>query len=148
MEFQIKNLEDLKDFSIFIKNNYWHQQIFLLKGPLGIGKTQLIKFLLEDETSDSITSPTFNILNTYKNKDLKDIIYLHFDLYKKDKMDFWQLEELGAHELFENTLSKCFIEWPERLAFPLQALEIIFSYENENRVININNKIKKGDTYE
>lgn len=142
MEFIIKNLEDLKNLSIFIKNNYWHKQIFLLKGPLGIGKTQLVKFLLEDLTNNTITSPTFNLLNTYNNKS-ENIFYLHFDLYKKDQIFFWQLEELGFQELFNNINNKCFIEWPERLTFPLKGIEIIFSYNNHNKIINI-----KGDSCE
>jgi tRNA A37 threonylcarbamoyladenosine biosynthesis protein TsaE len=48
MEFKITSLENLKDLSIFIKNNYWHQQVFLLKGPLGVGKTQLIKLVTKN----------------------------------------------------------------------------------------------------
>jgi tRNA threonylcarbamoyl adenosine modification protein YjeE len=138
MEFKIKNLEDLKNLSNFIKNNYWHQQVFLLTGTLGIGKTQLIKFLLEEETMNPISSPTFNLLNTYTHK-IEDIKYFHFDLYKKEEILFWQMEELGLHELLENVNNKCFIEWPERLSFPIEGVEIIFSYENENRIINIKN---------
>ena len=136
MEFKIKNLEDLKNLSNLIKNNYWHQQFFLLKGPLGVGKTQLIKFLLEEETISPITSPTFSLLNTYMDK-LGHIKYFHFDLYKKEEILFWQMEELGVYELLENNKNKCFIEWPERLSFPVAGIEIIFSYENENRIINI-----------
>lgn len=140
MEFKINTLEDLKDLSNFIKNNFWQEQVFLLEGPLGIGKTQLIRFLLENLTVNSITSPTFTLLNTYINKNTEEINYLHFDLYKKNKIFFWQLEELGFNRLFENIYNKCFIEWPERLTFPLDGVKIIFSYDNENRIINIKNK--------
>ena len=139
MEFKIKTLDDLKNFSIFIKNNYCNEQIFLLKGPLGIGKTQLIKFLLN---INSVTSPTFNLLNNYNNE---NHIYFHFDLYKKDKVFFWQLEELGFNELFENINNKCFIEWPERLDFSLEGVEIIFSYNNDNNEDRVINITRKGD---
>ena len=42
-------------------------RIFTFKGPLGAGKTTMIKqFLKLSGVTDVITSPTFNYLNIYK----------------------------------------------------------------------------------
>jgi tRNA threonylcarbamoyladenosine biosynthesis protein TsaE len=139
MEFKIKTLENLRQLSVYIKDNYWHEKIFLLRGNLGAGKTQLIKFLLEDLTLDPVTSPTFNLLNVYKDKK-NNTQYFHFDLYKKNNIPIWQLEEIGFHELFENIHNKCFIEWPENLSFSLGGVEIIFTYNEEDRIVNIKTK--------
>jgi len=54
--------------------------IFTFSGPLGAGKTTLIKkFLKACGVDQIVTSPTFNYVNTYKTKN--GMIFNHFDLY-------------------------------------------------------------------
>jgi hypothetical protein len=77
--------------------------------------------------------------NFYKDKK-NNTQYFHFDLYKKNNIPIWQLEEIGFHELFENIHNKCFIEWPENLSFSLGGVEIIFTYNEEDRIVNIKTK--------
>jgi tRNA threonylcarbamoyladenosine biosynthesis protein TsaE len=128
MQLLTNTLKDLQIASEFIKNNYWYHKIFCLSGDLGIGKTQLIKFLLPD---CNVTSPSFNLLNIYLNT------YWHFDIYNKDSMSLWQMEELGFYNLWENDRNKCFIEWPEKLLFSVSALHIQFISTEKRRNIII-----------
>jgi len=123
MQMVIKNLEDLLLLSNYIKKNYWHHKIFCFWGDLGVGKTQLIKFLIPQ---CKVTSPSFALLNIYEDK------YWHFDLYKKDAVPLWEMEELGFNSLWETPDSKCFIEWSENLSFSIDALHIKFAYDTTN----------------
>ena len=76
-----------------------------LKGNLGAGKTTLIKnFIQALGVKEKVTSPTFNIVRTYKTQTLT--IY-HVDLYRLASIhEFYDLD-LPLNE--ENTLF--FIEW-------------------------------------
>lgn len=97
-----------------------------LYGDLGAGKTTFVQGLaLGLGIKESIQSPTFVLLNTYR--DLH-----HFDLYRlKNSTDF---KALGFDELLQKGI--CVIEWPERILdiLPPDTVSIHFSYENEERV--------------
>ncbi|MDB5125993.1 MAG: tRNA threonylcarbamoyladenosine biosynthesis protein TsaE [Mucilaginibacter sp.] len=78
---------------------------------MGAGKTTLIKSLCEKlGVSDSVTSPTFSIVNEYKGTDSP--VY-HFDFYRlKDQNEAL---DMGYEEYFYSG-NYCFIEWPEKIA--------------------------------
>lgn len=113
----IYNLKGLENFASLIRNKYWNDDfsIFFFYGPMAAGKTQLIHYILYPllNKQNSVTSPTFSLLNIYKG--INDADYLHFDLYRKDFITMEQLEILGFNTLYENKNNKCFIEWPERI---------------------------------
>jgi tRNA A37 threonylcarbamoyladenosine biosynthesis protein TsaE len=69
--FTVSTLEDLRKVALYLKNYYWHNKIFYLKGPIGVGKTQLVQYLLPEY---NVTSPTFSLLNIYGEN------YWHFDI--------------------------------------------------------------------
>jgi len=96
------------------------KSIFTFSGPLGAGKTTIIKeFLKKCGVNDIVTSPTFNYLNIYKNK--KGVIFNHFDLYRLSSID--SFIDLGFDEyLYESSknLHLCFIEWPAIIASLLE----------------------------
>lgn len=86
-------------------------KIVLLIGPIGAGKTTFVKaFAKKSLCKADVTSPTFNILQTYEGKD--NIIY-HFDLYRLEKVA--ELEETGFFE-FVNQKGTIFIEWADKLS--------------------------------
>ena len=78
---------------------------------MGAGKTTLIKSLCEKlGVNDSVTSPTFSIVNEYKGAD--GPVY-HFDFYRlKDQNEAL---DMGYEEYFYSG-NYCFIEWPEKIA--------------------------------
>ncbi|MBD3231089.1 tRNA (adenosine(37)-N6)-threonylcarbamoyltransferase complex ATPase subunit type 1 TsaE [Candidatus Dependentiae bacterium] len=86
-------------------------KIFTFRGPLGAGKTTLIKELLRKcGVSEVVTSPTFNYVNTYVN--LQGQVFNHFDLYRITSID--NFLELGLDEyLYKNEKTWNLIEWPE-----------------------------------
>lgn len=94
--------------------------IILLTGAMGAGKTTLIKHLCGSMgVLDTVTSPTFALINEYSNP-YGEPIY-HFDIYRIDSID--EVIDLGYEEyIYSGAL--CFIEWWEKMA------ELIpYSYE-------------------
>ena len=80
----------------------------LFSGPIGSGKTTLIKNVMHNlGFNEHVSSPTFSIINEYP-LDYK-MIY-HMDLYRIKKKD--ELYEIGFEEYLRNG-NLCLIEWPE-----------------------------------
>ena len=85
-------------------------KLVFLEGELGSGKTTLIKqFCKELGFKNQVTSPTFPLLNIYKNNEKN--IY-HADLYRLKNID--EIDELGFYEVMESN-NWFFVEWPELL---------------------------------
>ena len=85
-------------------------KLVFLEGELGSGKTTLIKqFCKELGLKNQVTSPTFPLLNIYKNNEKN--IY-HADLYRLKNIN--EINELGFYELVESN-NWFFVEWPELL---------------------------------
>jgi tRNA threonylcarbamoyladenosine biosynthesis protein TsaE len=86
-------------------------RIFLFYGDMGAGKTTLIKSLCESlGTTETVTSPTFSIVNEYMGKGSK--IY-HFDFYRLKNQT--EALDMGYEEYFYSD-AYCFIEWPEKIS--------------------------------
>ena len=84
-------------------------KIFLFTGQVGSGKTTMIKsFTKKLSVNNNTSSPTFNIINEYKD-DYQKSIY-HLDLYRLKSIN--DLVEIGFEE-YINSGNYCFIEWPE-----------------------------------
>lgn len=111
-------------------------KIILLEGPLGAGKTTLTKeILLQLGVIQTITSPTFTYVNTYRTNDER-IVY-HFDLYRIDSEESFFGQGFNEY-LFEKE-SICIIEWPQVIqnllntpALREKSLTISLQYDGEN----------------
>ena len=106
------------------------EKIFLLTGNLGAGKTTLIKAICNKlGVSDSVSSPTFSIINEYHyNRNQK--IY-HMDLYRLKSES--ELFDIGFEDYISSS-NYCFIEWPE-IAYnflPESYVKITISINEEN----------------
>jgi tRNA threonylcarbamoyladenosine biosynthesis protein TsaE len=83
--------------------------VLLLQGDLGAGKTTLTKKLMSQRgISKEVSSPTFNIVNTYKTEEGFNVH--HFDLYRIKHIE--ELDEIGFWEYLDSG-DLCLIEWPE-----------------------------------
>lgn len=84
--------------------------VFAFTGPLGAGKTTLIReILIQSGVKENITSPTFNYVNTYDGLD--GSVFNHFDLFRIESLgDFMQV---GFDEFFYKINNYNFVEWPE-----------------------------------
>ena len=118
-----------KKFAKFLNKG----DVVILSGDLGSGKTKFVEgFLSNFNLQDEISSPTFNIVNEYKNN---DVTIYHFDVYRlADSSEFY---EIDGEEFFDNGI--CLIEWGEIIqdAIPKSHIEIRFERDNnfENKRI-------------
>lgn len=80
-----------------------------LAGPLGAGKTTLIRLLIEAlGVAEEVPSPTFNLVLTYATPAGE---VWHFDLFRLTAPE--EAVELGIDEAFAEAIT--LVEWPERL---------------------------------
>ena len=133
-QFNINNLNDLEKITNNILSNCSHRKI-AIDGTLGVGKTTLVKnFCKNLGVIDHVSSPTFPIINEYSTRSNEKIY--HFDFYRLNS--FKEAIEIGT-DLYLDTDSYCFIEWPE-LILPLLNKDVLFlsiKIEKQNRVLTI-----------
>ncbi|MBN09144.1 MAG: tRNA (adenosine(37)-N6)-threonylcarbamoyltransferase complex ATPase subunit type 1 TsaE [Flavobacteriaceae bacterium] len=127
------SLSEINEIAIKICNSLKHS-VTAFNGPMGAGKTTLIKAICKNlKFNETITSPTFSLVNTYVNES-KEIIH-HFDFYRIESID--EALDIGVEEYFESE-NKCFIEWPEKilplLKFPLNNISIDIISENKRTI--------------
>lgn len=86
-------------------------KLWCFYGDMGAGKTTLIKALCKAwGVKDTVSSPTFALVNEYRNTQ-KQPIY-HFDFYRiKDEEEAW---DIGTEDYFYSG-AQCLVEWPERI---------------------------------
>jgi tRNA threonylcarbamoyladenosine biosynthesis protein TsaE len=92
-------------------------EILLLQGPLGAGKTILVKGICAalgiDE--DEVTSPSFTLVNPYEGR----LRLYHLDLYRLDE-GASAAHAVDLDELLSDERSVIVIEWAERMGpYPL-----------------------------
>ena len=103
IEFDIADIESAAET---ILSNV-HSKIILFNGPMGSGKTTLIKALVKKlESKDVVTSPTFGLMNEYIGSGCK--IY-HYDFYRLERVE--EALDLGFDEFIEEDAWNL-IEWP------------------------------------
>lgn len=79
---------------------------------MGAGKTSLIKAICKHlGIEDSISSPTFSIVNEYQSRN-GQIIY-HFDFYRIRKIE--EVYDIGFEDYFDSG-NICLLEWPEKIS--------------------------------
>lgn len=134
--FDIKSIDELGEVSLAIKDLCTTQNIFVVDGEMGAGKTTLISNtcrLLNIE--DAPSSPTYSIVNSYFSKEFGAIN--HFDFYRLE--DENEAIESGLDEpLYDGSI--CFIEWAERIEKLLPETYVkvaIKTLPNNHRLITI-----------
>ena len=110
--------------------------LILLTGDLGAGKTALTRgFVSHWGLEDFVTSPTFTLMNEYKND---EIFIVHFDLYRLNSLE--EVLEIGLEDYAEEA-DYCLIEWPDIalpvLDMPSIRVEIALGDDENRRIIEI-----------
>ena len=125
-EFKINDIDTLaKEISTLISHS-----IILFDGSMGMGKTTLIKALCNRlNVIDTVSSPTFSLINEYKTKDGKSIY--HFDCYRLETPE--EAYDFGAEEYLDSG-SICLIEWAEKIQplLPQEVHRIKLEYIDQN----------------
>lgn len=107
------------------------KKVITFTGPLGAGKTTVIRELLRLWGIDrGVTSPTFTYMNQYVNSDGTKIF--HFDLYRLGTID--DFISLGFDEYLYQDNSIILIEWPEIIKSLLihDVFHIQLDYDSED----------------
>ena len=143
----VKSLDHLNQISKTISQKLENGDCIFLIGEIGVGKTTLTRYLINNLQNQKglketeVLSPTFNLLYEYEIKDLK---IMHYDLYRITKDN--EIDHLGIFSENEKTVK--IIEWPDLIKTPLiNKLEINLEYgKNDNeRKIKINGQGKWED---
>ena len=107
---RIKSLEKIQEAAKNFVANMGDNTVFAFYGKMGAGKTTFVKAICEElGVEDTITSPTFAIVNEYRSDLAGELIY-HFDFYRIKKLD--EVYDMGYEDYFYSG-AICFIEWPE-----------------------------------
>lgn len=85
------------------------RRIIAFYGPMGSGKTTLIKAVCKELGAiDIVSSPTFTLVNEYRTTAGESIF--HIDFYRIKKQE--EVYDFGIEEYLTGE-SWCFMEWPE-----------------------------------
>ena len=134
-KFISKNENTTKDFAKKFAKLLNKNDVVVLTGELGSGKTKFVEgFLSNFGLENEISSPTFTIVNEYKN--VNTTIY-HFDVYRLE--DSSEFHEIGGEEYFEKGI--CLIEWGELIedALPKNYIHVTFEKNDKDENIRILN---------
>ena len=107
---EINSLDELDTVAEAVINSLDGRTVVAFDAPMGAGKTTLISRIAALlGAKDSVTSPTFAIVNQYEGTE--HTIY-HFDMYRiervEEALDFGSEEYLSSGDL-------CLVEWPEKI---------------------------------
>ncbi len=108
-EITIKSLKELPLAAKFVLEKLGDRNVVALYGSMGAGKTTLISEIARQlGVKDSVSSPTFALVNEYQSENNRSIY--HFDFYRINKIE--EVYDLGYEEYFYSD-GLCFIEWAE-----------------------------------
>lgn len=110
---------------------YQQHLIWIFDGNMGAGKTTFIQALcLAAGVAETISSPTYSIINTYENA--SGAIFYHMDWYRL--RDETEAIDAGVEEALHSG-HHCFVEWPSIAAalLPEQVLRIKLSMADQHK---------------
>ncbi len=127
-------LDDISSVARRVSEQLGDSRVITFTGPLGAGKTTLVKELLKQYgVTEVVTSPTFTYVNLYENNQGQR--FYHFDLYRIETLD--QFLEAGFDEYLNQPNALVFIEWPEPIVSLLKekVCHIVIEYTDDGRTL-------------
>lgn len=114
------------------------QRVVAFYGSMGAGKTTFIKALCEElGVTDTVTSPTFAIVNEYEvtHAPTVELVHepasiFHFDFYRIKRLE--EVYDMGYEDYFYSS-SLCLIEWPELVeeVLPDDVLKVTITVQDD-----------------
>jgi len=126
--------EETEQFGAELWTSLPEKCLIFLQGPLGAGKTTLVRGVLRAAGfTGAVKSPTYTLVEEYLIDHRKIV---HLDLYRLSDPE--ELEWMGIRDYFDGNCL-CFIEWPDRgkgfLPEPDRIINL--SYEGLGRLLTM-----------
>lgn len=134
-QFEVKEVTELPLPAHEIANASAQYPVICFNGPMGAGKTTLIKEVCKLlNVTDGVSSPTYSLVNEYASQNGKPVF--HFDFYRINSVD--EAVDMGAVEYFDSG-NVCLIEWPEKveILLPYSVLLVNIDIQDNNRIITL-----------
>ncbi len=131
----ISNLTELPAAAKELLNLFPDKKIFAFFGEMGVGKTTFIKVICEQlGVIDTVSSPTFSIVNEYKSAEGEKIF--HFDFYRIKNIN--EVYDMGYEDYFFSN-SYCFIEWSENIEelLSMDFVKVELTKKGDTRTVNV-----------
>lgn len=133
---EIESLSELPKVAEVVLGELRGRSVVLFRGPMGAGKTTLISRIAAAlGAEDTVTSPTFALVNQYEGEGGRRIY--HFDFYRINNVE--EALDLGYEEYFYSG-ELCLVEWPEKIEplLPEDAMTVTITVgEDEHRCFTI-----------
>lgn len=133
---EIESLSELPKVAEAVLGELRGRGVVLFRGPMGAGKTTLISRIAAAlGAEDTVTSPTFALVNQYEGEGGRRIY--HFDFYRINNVE--EALDLGYEEYFYSG-ELCLVEWPEKIEplLPEDAMTVTITVgEDEHRCFTI-----------
>ncbi len=133
---EIESLSELPKVAEAVLGELRGRSVVLFRGPMGAGKTTLISRIAAAlGAEDTVTSPTFALVNQYEGEGGRRIY--HFDFYRINNVE--EALDLGYEEYFYSG-DLCLVEWPEKIEplLPEDAMTVTITVgEDERRIFTI-----------
>lgn len=136
--FKSNRVEDTIEFGRQLGKKLKAGDVVALRGPLGSGKTHLVKGIAEALNIEKsvVHSPTYSLIHEYEGR----IPLYHFDCYRMKSVN--EALQIGAEDyIFSDGI--CVIEWPEIIEtiLPEEVLWVNLKATGKNkRVIEVKEK--------
>lgn len=119
-------------------------RLITLNGPLGAGKTTLVRGLVQAlGHAGSVKSPTFTLVEPYRFNGRQ--LY-HFDLYRLQAPE--ELEFLGIRDYLAGP-GLCVVEWAERAGglLPAPDVDVMIQPANSGRSVQLTAHTPQGEAW-
>jgi tRNA threonylcarbamoyl adenosine modification protein YjeE len=117
--------------------------LILLEGPLGAGKTTLVRGLVTALGGDAgeVCSPTFVLLESYAVRSREIATVHHADLYRLRGRPTAPWDEVGLGDVLEDPAAVTAVEWPEAWewlgAAGARVLRVRLDYRGDGRTASM-----------
>ena len=107
----ITSQDELPQVAEAVIRSLGRRTVVAFRGEMGAGKTTLIGAILDRlGSADTVTSPTFALVNQYDTADGRPVF--HFDFYRIARIE--EAYDFGYEEYFYSG-NLCLVEWPEKI---------------------------------
>jgi len=123
------HLKKLPEIAKKLITQFPEARVFAFYGKMGAGKTTFIQSVCRALGSgDTVTSPTFALINEYNT--VKNGSIFHFDFYRIKNLE--EVFDLG-YEDYLYSGSYCLIEWPELIEplLPENIVRVTIEVDND-----------------